>query len=348
MSRKIDLKVKSFFSINGLILISFIVFITISCDPNAFDGNIKDGNRDIVIDVDNSIFNAVDAVNTWNQGPGVDKIVFTIALEDTDGNAAPVEHTMLLTDLVSINNYTQLTVSVTGKLTQIDAQAFKGSTLLYSASIAASIVDKLSTDTFTGWEIFANVKKFKLGFYGNSDDWVSSYISLNIAPRGGNSVTYKVDSGVTAPVDQKTDWVGVSLTSRQLAIEPILNENPTDMTFDIYTLVVDSNIQLEYDPLFNNDANYEDCPWENVWTYEEITDTGKQIGNATYKLTKYNTGDPLPFIEPAGADCGYNSFLVDPSIGAEDDPLGKFLMFVLVMKYDTLSVPTAIKIVEIK
>ena len=331
---------KTLFSFIWLMLIVFIVSIIISCNP-AFDGNIKDGNRNLIIDVDNSIFNATDAVNIWEQGPGVDKIVFTISLEDTDGNAAPVEKIMLPADINSTYNYTQLTVPVTGKLTQIDAQAFTGTTPMYSDSI----MDKLSTDTFTGWEIFANVEKFQLGFHGNSDDWTTGYISLNIAPRGGNSVTFKVDSGVTT--EMETDWAGTALTSRQIAIEPILNENPTGLTFDIYTVIVESNLQLEYDPDLNDAANYEYYPWKDVWTYEEITNTGKKIGDTTYTMVKYNSGEQLNFIEPDGVDCGYNSFLIDLTLESED-PVGKFIMVALVMKYDILSVPAAIEIIEIK
>jgi hypothetical protein len=64
-------------------------------------------------------------------------------------------------------------------------------------------------------------------------------------------------------------------------------------------------------------------------------------------MTKYNADAPLPFSEPAGEGCGYNSFLIDLT-AAEEDPVEKYLMFAVISKYDGLSVPSAVEIIKIR
>ena len=132
-----------------LIISVLIVFYIFSCDQNGFEGLIRKDPRDIIIDVDNVIFNAENETNVWQQGPGVNKIVFTISLEGADGN---IKKEMKTVDVDSTYKYTRVSIPVTGILTGIDAMAYKGTALLYSVSI----VDKSSYDSLYGWEIFAN------------------------------------------------------------------------------------------------------------------------------------------------------------------------------------------------
>lgn len=325
-----------------LFLLMFVmaVFLLLSCDPDAYDGEIKDGNRDLIIDVENILFALPTETNSWEQGPGVTEIRFTIVLE---GGSGDVEEILETADLDAGYNYTQLTIPVVGELKRVDANAYDGTTLLFSSTIE----DKSSYDFFQGWEVFANVRKFKLGFHGYSEDWTAGYLVFNVAPRGGNNVAFNSDSGVTAPGEENTDWGGAALTSRQIAVEPILHENPTGLTFDIYTLVVDENLREKYKQGYlDPDAEYEYNPWEDVWTYDEVTGTGKLIAGTTYTLNKYNAGDPLNFIEPEGSGSGYDSFLIDLT-GEAEDPVGKFLLIALVMQFDILSVPTAVDVIEI-
>ena len=86
-----------------------------------------------------------------------------------------------------------------------------------------------------------------------------------------------------------TDWGGAALTSLQIAVEPVLSENPEGLTFDIYTLIVDEDLRELYKPGYLNDsADYEHYPWADVWTYAELTETGRQIGADEYSFEKYN------------------------------------------------------------
>ncbi|NOY07577.1 MAG: hypothetical protein GXP33_01905 [Spirochaetes bacterium] len=320
-------------------LLLIVVVLTLSgCPGTAFKGAILDGPRDIIIDVDNRVFNSQDAVNEWERGLGLDKITFTVTLKSGSETKE-----MLPADIDSTYNFTQVSIPVEGELISINAEGDHG-----SDKYTGTIDDKSPYDDYTGWEIFANVIKFKLGFQ-ISDDIKNSYLTMDICPRGGNSVTLKADSGVTATADMKTDWAGTALTSRQIAIEPVFNENPKDLTFDVYTLIVDKDLRSIYFGPLNpgeNGGYYEHYPWEENWTYEEITETGKQIGDKIYKLAEYNK-NPLTAVEPMGTGTGYNSYLIDLTTETTD-PVGKFLLIAVVLNYDKLSIPAKMNIIEIK
>jgi hypothetical protein len=319
----------------ALVVLSAAAFI--SCDPDPFTGTIKDGIRNITIDVENSMFNLPTEALSWEQGPGITDITFTIVLE---GGSGSVDKILTAAEAAS-GNYTQIVQEVTGKLLRIDAIAKNAA----GTSFAISIEDKPEYEIFSGWEIFANVTRFKLAYNGDStDSWADGFLALDIAPRGGTGIKFKIDSGVTASMT--TDWGGAALTTRQLAVEPVLSENPAGLSFDIYTLIVDENLRENYKPGYiTPGADYEYNPWEDVWSFDEISSTGKVISDTTYTLTKDNSGDPLPFVEPVAA--GYNSFLIDLT-SEDDDPVGKFLLIAVVSKYDVLSVPSAVDVVEIK
>lgn len=321
-------------------LILLMAAITaLSCKGGDFDGDILSGNRNLIIDVDNRLFSPSDAAGFWEQGPEADKLVLTVSLDGGQGN---IEEIMLPGHVDNNWDYTQLTVPVSGTLSRMDATAYKGDSQLYTVHIS----EKPSYEIFEGWETFANVTRFTVDLHVNTDDWSEGFLSLDISPRGYNSVSLQSDSGVTALADMVTDWSGPPLTSRQIAIEPVLNENPAGLTFDLYCLVVDEDIKEIYKPDYLNDqANYEYYPWQDDWSFEEITETGKRVGDELYILSKYNTGDSLPFIEPYEA--GYNSYLIDLSAETED-PLGKYLLVALILKYGVLSVPASVEVIGIR
>ena len=76
-----------------------------------FDGTIRDGARNITVDVDNTIFNEPDAVNEWEQGPGVDSLELTFVMEEE-------EITMTLgASGRSADDYTQAVKEVSGVIT---------------------------------------------------------------------------------------------------------------------------------------------------------------------------------------------------------------------------------------
>ena len=319
-----------------------IIILTFSgCPVAGYKGAILDGPRNIIIDVDNRVFNSQSAANGWEKGLGLDKLTFTVNLKD----GTSVTKDVIPGDLDPTYNFTRVSIPLDGGiLTGINAEGVSG-----SDTFTGAINDESPYDDYTGWEVFANVIKFKLGFQISDVDIKNSYLSLDICPRGGNSVTLKADSGVTAAADKQTDWAGTALTSRQIAIEPVFNENPTGLTFDVYTLIVDKNLRDLYFGPLNPDTGggyYEHYPWKENWAYSEITDTGLQIGDKTYKLAKYNK-NPLTAIEPMGTGVGYNSYLIDLTTETSD-PVGKFLLIAVILKYDKLSIPAKMNIIEIK
>lgn len=302
-----------------------------------FDGTIRNASRDITVDIDNSLFLEPDAVNVWEQGPGVNEVNVTFVLDSGEVSAG------LSAADAEAGSYTQIVQEVSGVLERVDVKAATAAGSL----ITASIDESAEHEQFHGWQIFANLQRFRLAYNGNTDDnWASGYLTLDIAPNGGTGIRFLIDSGVTASMS--TDWGGDSLTSKQIAVEPILSENPAGLSFDIYTLIVDEDLRERYKPGYSNtDADYEHYPWADVWSYEELTSTGKQIGGAVYRMGKYNGGSPLDFIEPSGDGSGYDAFLIDLS-DETDNPVGKYLMFALVSHYDVLSVTSRVEIIEIR
>lgn len=302
------------------------------CDP--FEGEYRDGTRNIVIDLDNGIFKEPSAVNVWEQGPGIESLTVTYVL----GGNETVK--TISVDEMTAGDFPQLSHEVTGRLERIDVSAVNAA----GTAMTVSIEDKSNDDEFFGWETFANLQRFRIGYNGNSaDGWISGYLTIDIAPLGGTSIRFKKDSGVTAQME--TDWNVSPLISGQLAIEPVLNENPVGLSFDVYTLVVDENLKDLYKPGYiTTSANYEYNPWKDVWTYAELTGSGLKIGDTEYKMAKYNIGDSLPFTAPT--ENGIRSFLIDFSSSPE--VVGKYLMIAVVTKYDVLSVPSRVDIIEIR
>lgn len=319
------------------VVVTAAALICTSCEE--YDGTIKTLARDITIDIDNSMFLEPEAGNAWEQGPGVDEITITIVLDS--GN---VEAKLSAADIGS-GDYSQITQEVTGTLERVDVLAVNAA----GNPMTDSVENKDDDETFDGWQTFANLQRFVVDFSGDSaDSWASGFLSLNISPRGGTAVSIRIDSGVTDAADAVTDWAGDAQTIGQLAVEPVLSENPAGLTFDVYYAIVNEDLRELYKPEYaTDDANYEHYPWEDVWTYTELTSSGKQISARVYTMAKYNAGDPWDYVEPAGDGCGYNSFLIDLT-SEEESPIGKYLMIALVSKYDNLSVPSRVEIIEIE
>lgn len=320
-------------NISGSLLVLLSMGL-LSC--GGFDGAIREDERNIIIDVDNTLFDTQDAANIWEQGPGLTSVVLSLTVDDV-----AVEETLDTAD--STYNYTQVTIPVTGILSKIEVKALRDSTIVYSSEIT----DKRDTDSFEGWETFANVMRFKMEFHGTSTDWDAGYLSMDVSPRGGTNVTCLADSGVTAAADAVTDWGTPALATKQIAIEPVLHENPTGLTFDLYILIVDEDLKTNYKQGYiETSADYEYNPWEDVWTYDELTTSGKLIAGTTYILEKENI-TTLNFINPSNNVGEYNSYMVDLSADSDAVP-GKFLLYGLVIYYGNLLTTSSMGIVEIK
>ncbi len=316
------------------ILVAAVLTVTLSgCDD--YDGTIIDGARDIIIDVDNSMFNEPDAANPWEQGPGIDELKISIVLESGESTVS------LKAEDAESGRFSRVTKNVTGVLERIDVSAVNKA----GSRIVGTIDSKSPDIEIEGWQTFANINRFNISYMGNSaDNWKSGYLIIDISPMGGNSVRFKVDSGaVSIP---QTDWTGAPLVSRQLAIQPVLNESTSGLKYDLYICIVDENLRELYKPSYADpDADYEKYPWVDLWSYAEITKDGRMIHDKTYKMAKYNEGDPISFVEPAPG--AYDAQLID--LTAEDEnPVGKYLMFAIILKWDVLSVPSKVGIVEIR
>jgi len=324
---------------NIILFIIFIILITASCSER-YEGDIRIGQRDLRIDVENKIFEPQDAENNWDKGLGVSSVKFSIILDDGSKEEVVTEKVFTSDDIDTEYSYTPFPVTVTGQLIRIEAEAAGSGGAVYNAVIE----DKNENEFYGGWTIFANVMKFRLGCQINTDDFTSGFMELNVAPRGGNAALLKIDSGEQELYMAVTDRRNL-LTPLQIAIEPELNECPLDMNFDVYTSIINKDLRAGYDDNMNFDAFYNDYPWSEVWTYDEVTQSGRRINDSIYTLQKYNNGEPLTFLDPMGD--GYKSYLIDLT-ELEDDPTGKFLLITIVLNYDRLSTPAAMECIEIK
>ena len=73
---------------NRALILFFAAAALFSFSCDTYNGVIKNGTRDITVDVDNSIFNNPDAADAWEQGPGIGKVTVTFVL---DGGSVEAE-----------------------------------------------------------------------------------------------------------------------------------------------------------------------------------------------------------------------------------------------------------------
>lgn len=297
------------------------------CDPAVV---LLSADRDFALDVPNAVFNPVDAAAVADRGLGVSTITFTFGLSTGD-----VTETVDIADLDPAYRYTRIPVPISGNLTSITATAAGSAHGDFSATLAPKDGEDWG---LTGWNAFGNLMKAKLDFILDSVTPAGSVFRLLPCPRAGPA-TVKYDSGVTASA--LTDR-GTSLTSGQIALEIGYAENPTGMDVDVYTAVVDVDFRDGYytDILANT---YPNDPWDDDWTFEEITATGRRILGTTYTLKRYNAeawdaADPMYD--------GRKSGLID--LGGTPGAVGKYLLVGMILRHGTLSAPMHVQCIPIR
>ena len=318
------------------IKIVFIVFslamLLIACEGPI----ILDIQRDLIIDIDNDIFNSTTETNIWDRGLGVSELTI---------NAVTDVGTYTLTvgaaDLDATYGYTQLPLEVSGKLEKIEASCASG-----AITFVKTMEDKNASEVFGGWSLFANIIKAKLDYRYNAVTFADSELLLSVAPRGGDAVEVLVDSGVqtgTGTTDR-----AAALLSGEIAVELELNEHPANITVSYYTCITEDNLIELYDEYLGEQGYYVFDPWTPNWTVDEITKNGKSIGGDVYKLELYNS-TPYEVYNPMGD--GLRAAKIDLKTAEEAKP-GAFVIIGAVITYknslSALSSPLNVQFVEIK
>lgn len=306
------------------------------CDLfNQFKGEILKEDRDIRVDVQNLIFNARTLTNEWERGLGAVSVDITVT---TDTNTYSKKLDSSQKDAVF--NYSAVQIPVSGKLLSVSAVI---NTI--DKSFTASLDKAGDPSYWSGWEVFANVTKFRLSADIDTAEVLNSIALIDICPRGGSSLRLRTDSGVTAEENGKTDrWD--TLVSGQIAIEPQFLENPSGLSYTLYYGIFEEDVKSLNDPAVTPEAEYYMHPWASVWTVEELTETGRVIGTTLYKLAAY-TPVVTNAANPMGD--GLKSFLVDLTERTNLASLiGRYLVAGIVVEYGTLKVPGGMICVEIK
>ena len=304
------------------------------------DYSILTDPRIFVIDVENAMFNDAAAANAWERGLGLNNLTLTVYTRDAAGVETSAVQAVTTGDLVATYSCTRFNLSISGTLLRVEASGSTSTGTAYTAVIN----DKSSTDEFAGWTEFANCLKLKLGFVLDNADSSGNSLFFRVAPLGWSSTVLDYDAGVQAAGSGFTDRAGV-LTAKQIAFQPRTQENPTGLTYDVYTAVIDTNIAGLYNEDMNLNAYYTDTPWSALWTYEEITSTGRNVAGTVYTLTRYTTA-PCDILNPAGD--GYESFLVDLTTSADTSITDKYMLIAIVLHYGSLSVPARVICADIQ
>lgn len=108
---------------------------------------------------------------------------------------ATAEAVVTAGDLDPTYPYTQMVPDIDGRLLRVEAEATSA-----GQTVVDAISDKGGQEEYVGWTTFAAIGKVRLGFSFNSQSYAASAIELAVAPRGGQSPTVLVDSGVQGSV----------------------------------------------------------------------------------------------------------------------------------------------------
>ena len=296
--------------------------------------------RTISIDVRNALFDSPDPSNPATQGLGATSLTLAVTTDPATGGGDATIGTTDLDLTAEANGYTRVSIDVEGTLVSVDATADTP-----AGVFTQTLIDYPGEDVYQGWVAFANVLKFRLG-YAVATPVEESSLSLSVAPRGGADVTVRADSGV-AGTDQNPGFTDRSadLNSGEVAVRVDLDENPTDVTFDVYTAVVEQDIATLYDPAVNFEGTYATDPWSPAWTYAQIAGEGRSVGGTVYTLTRYREA-PFNAADPH-AD-GKRALFLDLTTGGDPDFLDKYLLVGIIVTAEGLSLPVDVLCLDIE
>ena len=320
----------------GLLL---LLLLLAGCPP-VYEGEIITEARSLLVDVKNNLFSSSNLLTQWQRGLGLSEVQLTVICEDAAGEEVAFKYTMEAGEVDNTYAYTQLPIEIEGTLLRVTARAEQG-----TDTFTASLADKKPGDIYQGWTAFANIQKVKLDYQLNQEDFSQSRLELAPGLRGGSNARVLVDSGVQADYAATTSYP--DLGQKEIAVEVLLSEHPAGITFDLYTLVVNENLSSAYDVEASFEANYNYYPWSSLWTYAEITSTGKTVGGEEniYVLEKYNS-DPLAVYAPLGNGNG-TACLIDLTTMSDPRLLDKALLIAVVLRYGDLQAPLDVVCVDI-
>lgn len=310
-----------------------LLILILCAGCNVYKGPVNNESRTLYVDFRDTIFNSPEEENPELRGLGIDSVIITVVTEDGNGNEVETAGEILPSDAdtSSGDGYSQKGIDISGELVSITAEA---------GPLVSSISEESGSWDYHGWTVFANIGKVKIDFSVNSSRPGTSYFQLVLCPCGGASPEIAADSGPQS--DPATDR-GAGLVSGQIALQLSLAEFPADISYDLFTAVVPEDLSYVYNEAVNFEASYEPYPWDDSWSYEEITSSGKQIGSEVYTLTRYNNA-PYPAEDPLGD--GLQSVLVDLS-AAEQGITDKYLLAGFIIYYGSLAVPVDVLCIEI-
>ena len=85
-------------------------------------------------------------------------------------------------------------------------------------------------------------------------------------------------------------------------------------------------------------------PWSELWTFAEITDTGRSVAGTVRQLQR-ETANAVDVLDPLGD--GKRAYLIDLTAMPPGQVLGKYLLIGVVLHGDGLSAPLSVRSVEI-
>ncbi len=297
--------------------------------------------RDFIVNVKNTLFNQPTESDPSMAGLGTPSVTITIITEDSSRNEIENEAVLTQEGIDTAADYTRVSITIEGEFIRVEAES--GTLFVELNEDNYNLTPDIEWPYY-GWTAFANVEKVKLGFSLNRSDPAASTLRLLICPRGGSTPEVLVDSGPQTG-SGLTDR-GAALVSKQISFTLTPAENPAGLSYDVYTLVVEKNLAVTYNPAITFEATYETNPWSDRWTYEEITSTGKNIGGETYVLQRLTTGGPWNITDPMGD--GFDSGLIDLTTSADETITDKYLLLAYILHYGTLSVPVDVYCIDIE
>jgi hypothetical protein len=300
--------------------------------------------RPISVDVRNTLFNPADANNPATQGLGVTSL--SLAVETDPAPPGGAWTASLVADsrdlTAAANGYTRVSIPLDGKLLSVTATAQTA-----SGTFTQALTAYPGSTVYQGWTDFANVVKFRLA-YSVGSPVSESYLSLSVAPKGGSAATVRADSGASATSNPENKGLtdrSATLVSRMAAVQIRLDENPAGITYNVYTAVIDKDIDTLYNPDVNFAGTYVTDPWTPAWTYAEIAGTGRSVGGTVYTLSKYR---PTAYnaVDPQGD--GMLAIEIDLRTSTDPKLTDKFLLVGVTVTSGDLSVPVDVLCLDIQ
>jgi len=290
--------------------------------------------RTLTFSVPKVLFGSPTATNPADQGPGIDTVSVTINLA---GGSAP---TATASKAAFSNvDYGSFTVTVDGQLTGITASGTSGGKEVVSASVTDYTKDEMAR--YSTAARFGDLTYFKLDWSGGD----STTGTLRILPCPRSSADVLADAGAQTgtPVDGVNTDRFSSLQTLQVAVQPVPAEDISDgsLTSQVYYAVSAIDPSVAFSPATLN-GTYLAFPWTAQWTWAEVTSTGKRIGDRTFTMTAV-PGDAATVGVPDSS--GKLSTLIDLSTSAT---AGQYLLYAVVLTRGGLSVPTDVRVLQIR